>query len=366
MSIVIGVSIGIVLAFFGPTFSTNRAPQIQSVQAPPDNRAQAGTPVTIGVKAIDFDGDTLSYTWSCSQDPQISSNTENTLVWTPPSAGVYNITVTVRDGKGGQVTSSFRITVSTSEKPPEARISGPSTAMVGEEVFFSGENSNDEDGSIVGYSWNFGDGTTGSGREVTHTYSAPGSYSVVLTVIDNSGLMDNAIKRITISSLPTYSVEDMFIPSGWMGVIGDIQYDPSSTDNPHSGDTCIKIVYTPSGTSVWSGIYWQYPEGNWGDYAGQDLTGTTKLTFWARGKNGGEKAEFKVGGIRETGKEYSDSIYPAVSTGVIVLSDNWRQYTINLSGKDLSNVIGGFCWVTNSTSNPGGATIYLDDIFYEP
>ncbi|MCP4407895.1 MAG: hypothetical protein GY807_09070, partial [Gammaproteobacteria bacterium] len=43
----------------------------------------------------------------------------------------------------------------------------------------------------------------------------------------------------------------------------------------------------------------------------------------------------------------------------------WQQYTINLSGQDLSHVIGGFGWSTNQCANPAGATFYLDNIFFE-
>ena len=172
----------------------------------------------------------------------------------------------------------------------------------------------------------------------------------------------------TPTSTPTkkvVNVQDAFFPSGWMGDWGDIILDDASTDNPHSEPTCIKITYSAvkSQGEGWAGIYWQYPDKNWGDKPeGQDLTGVTKLTFWARGEKGGEKAEFKVGGI--TGK-YPDSIRPPVSTGIIVLSDKWQQYTIDLAGKDLSHVIGGFCWVTSKNQNPQGCTIYLDDIRYE-
>jgi len=172
----------------------------------------------------------------------------------------------------------------------------------------------------------------------------------------------------TPTSTPTkkvVNVQDAFFPSGWMGDWGDIILDDASTDNPHSEPTCIKITYSAvkSQGEGWAGIYWQYPDKNWGDKPeGQDLTGVTKLTFWARGEKGGEKAEFKVGGI--TGK-YPDSIRPPVSTGIIVLSDKWQQYTVDLAGKDLSHVIGGFCWVTNKNQNPQGCTIYLDDIRYE-
>jgi titin len=45
----------------------------------------------------------------------------------------------------------------------------------------------DPDGSVVSWSWSFGDGSTGTGASVNHLWSAPGSYNVTLTVTDNSG-----------------------------------------------------------------------------------------------------------------------------------------------------------------------------------
>jgi hypothetical protein len=161
------------------------------------------------------------------------------------------------------------------------------------------------------------------------------------------------------------SVSQLFYASGWMGDWGDIKLDVASTDNPHSSPLCLKVTYLGMGSqgNDWAGIYWQYPTNNWGDKTGgRDLTGATMLTFWARGANGGEKGEFKVGGI--TGM-YPDSIQPVVAIGIITLSSEWQQYTIDLTGKDLSHVVGGFCWVTNKDQNPNGCTFYLDDIKYE-
>lgn len=43
-------------------------------------------------------------------------------------------------------------------------------------------------GEIASYSWDFGDGSSGTGREVTHTYREPGNYRAKLTVTDNRGL----------------------------------------------------------------------------------------------------------------------------------------------------------------------------------
>ena len=161
------------------------------------------------------------------------------------------------------------------------------------------------------------------------------------------------------------SSNNHFVPSGWMGDYGDIVINESCSENPHRGESCIKIIYTAKATqgNRWAGIYWQNPANNWGMInGGFDLSGATKLTFWAKGAKGGERVEFKVGGI--SGK-YSDSLQPPVSTGIIVLTNEWTPYNIDLEGKDLSYISGGFCWVTSMRDNPEGCEIYLDDIKFE-
>jgi hypothetical protein len=42
-----------------------------------------------------------------------------------------------------------------------------------------------------------------------------------------------------------------------------------------------------------------------------------------------------------------------------------KQYAIDLKGKDMSYIIGGFAWATNADVNPDGATVYLDEIKFE-
>jgi len=160
------------------------------------------------------------------------------------------------------------------------------------------------------------------------------------------------------------SPSNHYIASGWMGDFNDVTLNDAWTENPHSGASCIKIVYTSkaSNGARWAGVYWQNPANNWGSRKGGfDLTGATRLTFWARGENGGERIEeFKLGGI--TG-EYPDS--DAAGIGPVILTKEWKQYTIDLRGKDLSYVSGGFCWATNLDVNPNGVTFYLDEIVYE-
>jgi hypothetical protein len=160
------------------------------------------------------------------------------------------------------------------------------------------------------------------------------------------------------------STKNHFIPSGWMGDYGDIKFDGTHKEDPYLGTTCIKVIYSGQGTqgARWAGIFWQNPANNWGSIdKGFDLSKATKLTFWARGEKGGERIEeFKVGGIMG---EYSDSDSASISP--VILTPEWMQYTIDLKGKDLSYIIGGFCWATNVDVNPEGATFYLDEIKFE-
>ncbi|MDD4183064.1 MAG: hypothetical protein PHT53_04520 [Candidatus Omnitrophica bacterium] len=160
------------------------------------------------------------------------------------------------------------------------------------------------------------------------------------------------------------SAKNNFIASGWMGDYGDIKYDGASTETPFSGSTCIKINYCACAYqgARWAGMYWQNPANNWGEVdAGYNLSNAKKLTFWVRGAKGGELIDdFKVGGI---GGKFADS--DSAGTGMVTLNKDWTQYTIDLTGKNMSNIIGGFCWVANMDNNRAGVEFYLDEIKFE-
>lgn len=157
-----------------------------------------------------------------------------------------------------------------------------------------------------------------------------------------------------------------YTASGWMGD-GEqgtkyIQLQEDSKEKPRSAPTCIKISYKP-GPKAWGGIYWQNKPDNWGDQPGDNLSpfGYKRISFWARGKQGGEIVEFKAGGINK--KPSKDSF--EVSSGKITLNSTWTLYTISLEGKNLGSVIGVFCWVASRSGNSNGLTFYLDDILYK-
>lgn len=72
-------------------------------------------------------------------------------------------------------------------KNPFVKINGPYIGFVAKEITFSALDSFDLDGSVTSYSWDFGDGATGTGISPTHIYSSNGNYAVKLTISDNDG-----------------------------------------------------------------------------------------------------------------------------------------------------------------------------------
>jgi hypothetical protein len=149
-----------------------------------------------------------------------------------------------------------------------------------------------------------------------------------------------------------------YIPSGWLGNYAAVGYAGDCAVNPHSGRTCIKLDYHE--TNNWGGIVWQSPANDWGDKPGGfNLTGAKKLTFWARGETGGELVDFSYGGIRNDKPFYDTSD----GTLAVKLTTDWKQYAIELTGKDLSRIKTGFGWSLRGAGKP--VTFYLDDIQYE-
>jgi hypothetical protein len=143
-----------------------------------------------------------------------------------------------------------------------------------------------------------------------------------------------------------------------MGDTTSIKIDDRSADDPHSGKTCLKATY--SAPKNWGGVVWQNPPNDWGTKpGGWNLTGAKALSFWARGAHGGEVVSFEFGLL---GK---DKLYPDSASGKldnVKLTKDWKQYSIDLKGKNLSRIKTGFAWIVAGTGHP--VTFYLDDIRY--
>jgi len=161
------------------------------------------------------------------------------------------------------------------------------------------------------------------------------------------------------------SRDNHYVPSGFMPNGECLTFTDKHALGCYADKTCIKIDYDVECSRFnqkWAGIYWLNPPNNWGNKKGGfDLTGASKLTFWAKGEKGGEQIqEVTIGGI--TGN-YPDSDTAVI--GPIILTDQWKKYTIDLRGKDLSYISGGFAWTTSEDVNPSSCVFYIDEIRFE-
>ncbi len=113
-------------------------------------------------------------------------------------AGVYPVTLTVT---GTDMRISRLTQVVTVDRPPSALFtSSPSLAVPGATVSFNATGSSDPNpgGSIVTYSWSFGDGSIGAGATLTHAFATPGLYTVALSITDDHGQTSSATNTVIV------------------------------------------------------------------------------------------------------------------------------------------------------------------------
>jgi PKD repeat protein len=81
---------------------------------------------------------------------------------------------------------------------------------------FDGSGSSAPGGSIASYSWDFGDGSSaGSGATPQHTYAAPGTYQVILTVTSNQGAKSSVTHPVTVTSAIAADAFGRTTSNGW-------------------------------------------------------------------------------------------------------------------------------------------------------
>lgn len=145
--------------------------------------------------SYDEDGSLISYVWDFG-DAIIKEG--KSVKYRYSRAGKYNARLTVKDNSTSPCNTSVAQISVWVNLAPIAAAGEDMSVSVGERVTFDGRNSRDDDGSIVEYAWDFGDGTTATGALVAHVYSKPGVYSATLRVTDdasasNSITSDNVV-----------------------------------------------------------------------------------------------------------------------------------------------------------------------------
>ncbi len=144
--------------------------------------------------SYDLDGIIVSYLWDFG-DGTTASGVNATHAYS--EIGIYTVTLTVTDNNGA--TNSVTAMKIVNNRPPVAVFTESATiAYVNDTITFNAAGSYDSDGTIVDYSWNFGDGTKAKGVTVSHAYADDGSYAVTLIVTDDKGATNSTHATKTI------------------------------------------------------------------------------------------------------------------------------------------------------------------------
>ena len=134
-----------------------------------------------------------------------------TVVGGTPSSGQATATIEIDFDGDGVFQHSKTLC------PPDAAFTiSPGTISTNKVVSFEASQSSNTDGQIVSYQWNFGDGSTSTGKTATHAYSLPAEYVVSLAVVDNDGVISTYSRFVPVSErqrMPTW---------GWITVVTGI------------------------------------------------------------------------------------------------------------------------------------------------
>jgi len=212
-------------------------------------------------KSIDEDGQISSYLWDFGD---ATTGTKETEIHKYSMPGEYIVSLSVTDDKGAVGDNNRKLTyitvlhgeVDEDSGLPYALISVKASVIPsGSEIDFNGGGSwsyldgSPSIGEIKSWDWDFGDGSTASGANVTHTfgssgglasYTTSGSYLVKLTVSNNEGLIDTVYQTIRV--LP---IEISSVTSPDPDVLTSVSIgDPVTLDPAEAYDTASGAILT--------------------------------------------------------------------------------------------------------------------------
>ena len=160
-------------------------------------------------ESSDPDDDALSYTWDFGDGSSVAGVTA-THQFTDP--GTYEVKLTVNDSNlSDSSTSALIVDLPVNSVPVAVIRVGPSnSAMAGETLFFNASDSYDPDGHPLNYTWDFGDNSNATGIEVSHSFSEPGVYEVLLAVDDGQLSSTETVEIVINGETPSILLSDNF------------------------------------------------------------------------------------------------------------------------------------------------------------
>ena len=185
------------------------------IPAPANNppTADAGGPYAADQgQSIPFDGsgsqdpdqDSLNYAWDFGDG---GTGTGVSPSHTYTTSGGFTVTLVVSDSRGGVDDDTATATITRVNQAPVAEAGQSQSVALGDPVTLDGSGSQDPDGSITSWDWDFGDSTAGgSGETVQHTYASAGTFTVTLAVTEDQNLSDQATTTVSVVDSSTQVV----------------------------------------------------------------------------------------------------------------------------------------------------------------
>jgi parallel beta-helix repeat protein len=150
--------------------------------------------VTFNDTSTDLDGYIVSWFWDFGDgNTSTSQNATHQYV----DNGSYIVTLSVVDDDQAVNKVSRKISVSNVGSTASFSFFSPFLPKINDTILFT-DTSIDTDGTVVSWSWDFGDGTRSNMKSPAHNYTAGGTYLVSLKVTDNDGASDTATEYVTI------------------------------------------------------------------------------------------------------------------------------------------------------------------------
>ena len=155
--------------------------------------------------SYDLDGDIVKYFWDFGDG---TNATGMTVSHAYVENGSYTVRLTVTDDDGASAIATDAKTI-LNRAPVASFVIVSQQPIAGETIIFNASDSYDLDGSILTYTWDFGDGniTTVTSPTVTHTYKTFGNYSAILNVTDNDNFYNSSTLTLTVHNVDVTIVD---------------------------------------------------------------------------------------------------------------------------------------------------------------
>ena len=205
-----------------------------------------------GSTSTDQGGSITSYAWTYGDGGTGTGASSSHLY---AAGGTYNVTLTVTDNEGATGTLTKPVQITLPNVAPDAAFTFTQNDL---SVDVNGSDSDDPDGTISSYAWDYGDGDSDTGvNPGPHAYDNPGTYVITLTVTDNNGAPDSIAHSVTVTAPPAEFAVDEFertSASGWGNATAGgawVGAGAATTYTVGSGVGTIRLAAPGSGPQVY-------------------------------------------------------------------------------------------------------------------